>query len=136
MLVDTDEIIVPMMHSNYTAMLKYLEKKPVAKNMGSWHFPSYYFYNVKQTNNTFIHSQFNMMNRIYHQKGVTTIKSIVCTDEVLTFDNHKSTHCLSPDGRCKAYRASTFGRTHHYRKTCPPNGGAICKKIVKVRSIK
>ena len=37
-----------------------------------------------------------MINRIYHQKGVTTIKSIVSSDEVLTMYNHQPTNCLKP----------------------------------------
>ena len=134
MQLDTDEIIVPMVNKDYPSMIKSLEEDPLALAADTWHFPSYYFYNVKLME-TDIPSNMNMLSRIFYQKDVTTVKSIMKTDDVLTFDIHKTSHCLASDG-CNYFRVnSTFGRTHHYRKSCPPNAGSICNRIVKVKSM-
>ena len=132
MLIDTDEVIVPTTHNSYTSMLEHLEKQPRAVNVGAWQFNSIYFLNLKQTSLD-IPSHYNMLNRVYHRNRKANVKSIVSTDEVLTFDNHVSTNCFTKGG-CKKIRVSedSIGRTHHYRKSCPPNAGNLCTELEKV----
>ena len=132
MLVDTDEVIVPIAHQNYSSMLQHLEKQPRANNVGAWQFNSIYFPNLKQTSME-IPSYYNMLNRVYHRSRKANVKSIVSAEEVLTFDNHVSTNCFNKGG-CKKIRVSqdSIGKTHHYRKSCPPNAGKLCKDLEEV----
>ena len=122
-LLDTDEVIVPTNHSNWSDLMKDLVR--TTGNKTSWAFRNVYFFDDFLEKNEGGHipdipPYLHMMQHVYRSDRHTPpghyIKAFHDPQKVLTLHNHFPFSCL---GGCRHHSVDTsLGQLQHYRPSC------------------
>ena len=138
-LLDTDEVIVPTNHSNWSDMMKDLVATTGSKV--SWAFRNVYFFDDFLERNGDIPDippYLHMMQHVYRSSSHTPpghfIKAFHDPGRVLTLHNHFPFSCL---GGCKFHSVSTsLGQLQHYRPDCVSELKKVCQERYRNNSVR
>ena len=140
-LLDTDEVIVPTNHSNWSDLMKDLVR--TTGNNTSWAFRNVYFFDDFLEKNEGGHIQdippyLHMMQHVYRSSKYTRpghyIKAFHDPQKVLTLHNHFPFSCL---GGCKFHSVDTsLGQLQHYRKDCSSGLKKVCAEKYRNSSVR
>ena len=140
-LLDTDEVIVPINHSNWSDLMKDLVEK--TGNKTSWIFRNVYFFDEHLERNEGddipdIPPYLHMMQHVYRSSNHTPpghyIKAFHDPEKVLTLHNHFPFSCL---GGCKFHSVDTsLGQLQHYRPDCVSDLKKVCKEKYRNNSVR
>ena len=123
-VLDVDELIVPLHHEGWAAMMEEVVKESGTKTVSSWHFRHVYFFdNMTSPEEELDEPHLHMLQHVYRSSLYTPpghyVKCFHNPDTVLTLHNHFAYDTLFPGGR-KGYHAvdTTVGHLAHYRASC------------------
>lgn len=129
-LLDTDEIILPLIHGTWKDMMAYIENlalKEPPYTKSSYNFRNVYFFddvqNREKPNALYeegIPRYLHMLQHVYRSKNYTKqgnyVKCFHNIDHVVSLHNHFPINCF---GLCTTYSVPTsIGHLQHYRKDC------------------
>lgn len=130
-LLDTDEVIMPLVHDNWKDMMaEVLDLALKEKNYtrASYNFRNVYFLDDLQDGKEMTHitheegipRYLHMLNHVYRSKNYTKpglfVKCFHNTDRVVSLHNHFPMNCF---GQCTTYSVNTsLAHMQHYRKDC------------------
>ena len=140
-LLDTDEVIVPTNHTNWSDLMKDLVETKGSKV--SWAFRNIYFFDemLERKEGGFIPDippHLHMMQHVYrsdkHTRPGHYIKAFHDPEKVLTLHNHFPFSCL---GGCSFHSVSpSLGQLQHYRPDCVSDLKKVCEDQYKKNSVR
>ena len=136
-LLDTDEVIVPTNHSNWSDLMKDLVA--TTGSQVSWVFRNVYFFDdLLERNETDIPPYLHMMQHVYRSDRHTPpghyIKAFHDPQRVLTLHNHFPFSCL---GGCKFHSVDTsLGQLQHYRPDCVSDLKKVCQEQYRNNTVR
>uniref|UniRef100_A0A6P7GHY1 Glycosyltransferase family 92 protein n=1 Tax=Diabrotica virgifera virgifera TaxID=50390 RepID=A0A6P7GHY1_DIAVI len=123
-VIDTDEVIVPMKDDNLKALMHRVKMKLIAKGKierGSAYTVTNVHFVNRLTQDKTIPKHMYMLRHTYREKKMHTkefLKSFVNTEKVLTLFNHYPLGCLKPGPCLKYHIDSEDAHLQHYRENC------------------
>ena len=131
-LLDTDEVIVPTNHSNWSDLMDEVVKE--ASDKVSWVFRNVYFFDEMLERKeggymTDIPHYLHMMQHVYRSEKHTPpgqyIKAFHDPLKVLTLHNHYPLSCLGP---CSFHSVPhSVAQLQHYREDCVADLRTVCQ---------
>ncbi|XP_072381051.1 uncharacterized protein [Diabrotica undecimpunctata] len=123
-VIDTDEVIVPMKDDNLNALMHRVKMKLLAKGKiergAAYTVTNAHFVN-RTTQDKTIPKHMYMLRHTYRDEKMHAkdfLKSIVNTEKVLTLFNHFPLGCLKPGPCLKYHIDSEDAHLQHYRENC------------------
>ena len=128
-VVDIDEVIMPLQHSNWSDLIKDIKMKtPEAfNNTSTFIFRHALFLDneegeedalgVKEGIPEWLHMMNHVLRSVRYFPPRYNVKSIHSTERVQVVFNHYALECLGP---CQEHNVDpSLGQLNHYRKGCP-----------------
>lgn len=144
-LVDTDEVIMPLEHRDWPSLMLTVRKlanaieSEVKKPYASYNVRNVYFFGSSQDRGKFddIPAYMHMLQHVYRSVNYTKpghyIKSFHRTDRVIALHNHFPLECL---GGCRSYSIDpSVAHLQHYRADCIKSLAKECDRVYKKESV-
>ncbi|PIO74405.1 hypothetical protein TELCIR_03590 [Teladorsagia circumcincta] len=132
LILDIDELIVPMEHNNYFDLLKTIEQDTPSDRITSLSFPNVFKFPSKLVNQSIPEHLYMLRNS--HRSRKTSDrrnygKSMTSTANVATVFNHFALHRLTPNVTGTIYVPERLGVKLHYKGTCPIESRNECDEL-------
>jgi len=149
LIIDIDELIVPLRHRSYDELLDYIrESMPEANTANTWSAFSirnaFFFDNLTSTNHPLVEQLATdaEVHMLRHPVRATKIsergeygKSFMYIPNLLTVFNHFPLHKLDTDEHRRVqktlYVSPELAIKHHYKQTCPIESRDECPSLYR-----
>ncbi|XP_023229298.1 uncharacterized protein LOC111629645 [Centruroides sculpturatus] len=148
-LLDTDEIIMPIKHKNWKDLMDDVVKLALKEKnytRASYNVRNVYFLDDLQDGDELTHvahehgipRYFHMLQHVYRSKNFTKpgayVKCFHNTERVVSLHNHFPLNCL---GTCTTFSINTsLAQLQHYRKDCVGSLKNSCKTDFRIHTIR
>ena len=132
---DTDEVIVPRLHHNWTELMSDLQRRQGSHD--SWSFSNVYFFEDQLGLATEVDTEgdvpeyLHMFQYVYRSARYTDghTKCFYQTEGVLIVHNHVIFRCLA---QCRTHTTDqSLAHLHHYKLSCAPHLQNVCQEQYK-----
>ena len=148
-LLDIDEIIMPLVHQNWSDLMDHVEKIS-HRSSSSYNVRNVYFFDdfvEKSSNDQLLNHQvheqgipryFHMLQHVYRSSNFTKpgqyVKSFHNVNQVVSLHNHFPLNCF---GSCTTYPIDTsLAQLQHYRKDCVVTLKSSCNSNFKLYPVR
>ncbi|EYC22617.1 hypothetical protein Y032_0017g3457 [Ancylostoma ceylanicum] len=132
LILDIDELIVPLQHDNYADLLANIESSLPTERISSLSFSNVFKFPAKTADASRPAHMYMMRNTMRSRKTSDHRnygKSMTNTATVATVFNHFALHRLTPNVSGTMYIPERLGIKLHYKSTCPVEARKECAEL-------
>ncbi|KHJ81340.1 hypothetical protein OESDEN_18974, partial [Oesophagostomum dentatum] len=132
LILDIDEVIVPLQHNTYAELLDSIESSTDAHRISSLSFSNVFKFPAKLEDASRPEHMYMLKNAMRSQKTSDRRnygKSMTNTATVATVFNHFALHRLTPKVSGTMYIPEKLGIKLHYKSTCPVEVHRECPEL-------
>ncbi|VDM76886.1 unnamed protein product [Strongylus vulgaris] len=134
LILDIDEVIVPLKHNNYADLLATIEASTKIDKISSLSFSNVFKFPAEEVDTTRPAHMFMLRNVMRSRKTSDHRnygKSMTNTNTVATVFNHFALHRLNGKVAGTMYVPEKLGIKLHYKSTCPVEAHRECPELQK-----
>ncbi|VDP19302.1 unnamed protein product [Heligmosomoides polygyrus] len=129
LILDIDELIVPLKHRNYADLLAFIEEDSGSKRISSLSFSNVFKFPMNATTPEHLYMTRHSLRSRKTSNRRSYGKSLTNTVTVATVFNHFALHRLSPNVTGTIYVPEQLGLKLHYKATCPIESHKECAEL-------